>query len=210
MLCYSEGSDRGRIRIRNIVVCQQCTGVNERMKAFFERCAHEGHPVKTIGKSGDVWGNIPTVPLSTRRTEMRIKWSYLAGTAGTVVAILGLVWAIYSYYGQQAHEREMARKAIEAQEAGKSDVTIELKAPDIDVDGTVEAIGEGAAAVKARAGEIIGNTSESVGETATNLKEKAGKKWDAVKEYWRGKREAERDPFVPDVDAPPADHPESK
>ena len=140
---------------------------------------------------------------------MKMKWSYLAGTAGTIIALLGLIWGVYAYFGQQAHEREMAKRAIEAQEAGKADVSIELKAPDIDIDGTVEAIGEGVGAAKAKAGEVIGNATTATSETATSLKEKASEKWNAAKEYWRGKREAERDPFTPPTD-PPADHPESK
>jgi hypothetical protein len=119
-------------------------------------------------------------------TKVVFKWYHYAGGFGAILTIIGLIWGFYAHFDMKAHDRNMAEKAIEAQEAGKSDVQINLDLPDVNVDGTVESIKGTAGAAKVKAAEAT-----------ANIKETTGKKWDSVKEYWRGKREAERDPFEP-------------
>lgn len=120
--------------------------------------------------------------------KVAFKWYHYAGGFGALLTIIGLIWGFYAHFDMKAHDREMAKKAIEAQEAGKSDMEIKVNLPDVDVDGTVEAIGNASAAAKVKAGQAL----NAAGETASDLKARAGQKWGVLKDkYWDKKDETQ-------------------
>lgn len=110
--------------------------------------------------------------------KLAFRWYHYAGGFGAILTILGLIWAVYSHFDMQAHDRDMEKKAIEAQEAGKSDVQINVDIPDINVDKTVEEMKV-----------LTEKAKEVTADMAENAKMRTKEGVAATKRYWESKRD---------------------
>ena len=115
-----------------------------------------------------------------------IKWWHFIGGGGTLIGIILAGVALWQHFDLKAHDQRILDETKATIERNRSDISINIPDVNVDVDGTVEAIGDKIDGAKQSLGNATEKATTATSEFIDDAGTKASGALKATKNWGRG------------------------